>query len=99
MKIADELKCVVKAQSDQTTKVSPFTDACKSAHGLIVSLPDNLFDVGQVTSIPGATSALDKLAGVLLIVDDLNLWIEGQPSVAGSARSPVELLYSTRRRT
>ncbi len=55
-----------------------------TARGLIVSLPDILFDVGEATLKPEAQLALAKLAGILLIMQDLNLRVEGHTDSTGS---------------
>jgi outer membrane protein OmpA-like peptidoglycan-associated protein len=74
----------VDLQGKLQSALSQVADTRESARGLIVSLPDILFDVGQATLKPDATIALAKLAGILLIMDDLNLRIEGHTDSTGS---------------
>ncbi len=50
-----------------------------------MNLPDILFDVGKATLKPEANMALAKLAGILLVMPDLNLRIEGHTDSTGSA--------------
>jgi outer membrane protein OmpA-like peptidoglycan-associated protein len=57
----------------------------ESARGLIVNLPDILFAVGEANLKPEAQIVLAKLAGILLIMQDLNLRIEGHTDSTGSA--------------
>lgn len=57
----------------------------ESARGMIVNLPDILFDTNEATLKPGAKVTLAKLAGILLIMPELNLRIEGHTDSTGSA--------------
>ncbi len=72
-------------QSRLQDALSMVADTRESARGFIVNLPDILFDVGQATLRPDARMALAKLAGILLIMQDLNLRIEGHTDSTGSA--------------
>ncbi|MCG6964112.1 MAG: OmpA family protein [Acidobacteria bacterium] len=64
--------------------LSKVAETQKSARGLIVNLPDILFDVNQATLKPEAQLALAKLAGILLIMPELNLRVEGHTDATGS---------------
>jgi outer membrane protein OmpA-like peptidoglycan-associated protein len=55
-----------------------------SARGFIVNLPDILFDTNESTLKPDAKIVIAKLAGILLIMQDLNLRIEGHTDSKGS---------------
>jgi outer membrane protein OmpA-like peptidoglycan-associated protein len=66
-------------------------DTRESARGFIVNLPGILFDVGKATLKTDAKVALAKLAGILLIMQDLNLRIEGHTDSTGSASSNLRL--------
>jgi outer membrane protein OmpA-like peptidoglycan-associated protein len=55
-----------------------------SARGMILNLPDILFDVGEATLKPEAKLPIAKLAGILLIMQDLNLRIEGHTDSTGA---------------
>ena len=54
-----------------------------TARGMIVNLPDILFDVNQSTLKPDARLVIAKLAGILLIMQDLNLRVEGHTDATG----------------
>lgn len=71
-------------QGKLQSALSQVADTRESARGLIVSLPDILFDVGEATLKSEATLALAKMAGILLIMDDLNLRIEGHTDSTGA---------------
>ncbi len=63
----------------------------ESARGLILSLPDILFDVNKATLKADTKVPLAKLAGILLIQPELNLRIEGHTDSTGSASYNLEL--------
>lgn len=52
--------------------------------GLIVSMPDVLFDSGQYTLKPAARERLAHIAGIVLAYPDLRLEIEGHTDSVGS---------------
>ncbi len=56
-----------------------------TARGLVVSLPDILFDVDKATLKPEASLALAKLSGILALMHELNLRIEGHTDSTGTA--------------
>ena len=58
-------------------------DTKSTARGMIVNLPDILFDVSQSTLKPDAKLVIAKLAGILLIMQDLNLRVEGHTDSTG----------------
>jgi len=64
--------------------LSKVAETQQSARGLIVNLPDILFDVNQATLKPEAQLVLAKLAGILLIMPELNLRVEGHTDATGS---------------
>jgi outer membrane protein OmpA-like peptidoglycan-associated protein len=55
-----------------------------SARGLIVNLPDILFDTAQSTLRPQAREVISRIAGVLMVQPGLNLKIEGHTDSQGS---------------
>ncbi len=55
-----------------------------SARGYIVNLPDILFDVNKATLKSEAQVALAKLAGILLVMPELNLRVEGHTDSTGT---------------
>ncbi len=71
--------------------LSQVADTRESARGMIVNLPDILFDVGQAALKPEAKLVMAKLAGILLIMADLNLRIEGHTDSTGSASTNLTL--------
>lgn len=64
--------------------LSTVAETRESARGFVVNLPDILFDVSQATLQEEAKYALAKLAGILLIMRDLNLRVEGHTDSTGS---------------
>lgn len=62
-----------------------------SARGIILNLPDILFDVNEATLKPEARIVIAKLAGILLIMKDLNLRIEGHTDSTGSPSYNLKL--------
>jgi outer membrane protein OmpA-like peptidoglycan-associated protein len=65
--------------------LSQVADTHESARGMIVSLPDILFDTDQATLKNEARVVIAKLAGILLILPELNLRVEGHTDSTGSA--------------
>ena len=65
--------------------LSKVADTQQSARGMIVNLPDILFAVNEATLKPETTVVLAKLAGILLIMQDLNLRVEGHTDSTGAA--------------
>jgi outer membrane protein OmpA-like peptidoglycan-associated protein len=55
----------------------------ESARGLIVDMPDVLFDTGQYTLKPGARERLAKVAGILLAYPGLRVQVEGHTDSVG----------------
>lgn len=71
--------------------LSLVADTRNSARGLIVNLPDILFDVNEAALKPEAKIVVAKMAGILLIMQDLNLRIEGHTDSTGSASYNLQL--------
>ncbi|MCB1042405.1 MAG: OmpA family protein [Acidobacteria bacterium] len=65
--------------------LSQVADTRASARGLIVSLPDILFDPNQAQLKPEAQVVIAKLAGILLVMRELTLQAEGHTDATGSA--------------
>lgn len=80
-----------KLQSRLQRALSMVSETRDSARGYIVNLPDILFAVGKATLQTEAKLALAKLAGILLIFQDLNLRIEGHTDATGSAAPNLRL--------
>ncbi len=64
--------------------LSLVADTQSTARGMIVNLPDILFDVNESTLKADAKLVIAKLAGILLIMQELNLRIEGHTDSTGS---------------
>lgn len=64
--------------------LSLVADTRSTARGTIVNLPDILFDLNESTLKPEAKLVIAKLAGILLIMGDLNTRIEGYTDSTGS---------------
>ena len=55
-----------------------------TARGLVVSMPDVLFDSGSYTLKPAARERLARISGIVLAYPDLRLEIEGHTDSVGS---------------
>lgn len=66
--------------------LSQVADTKESARGMIVSLPDILFDVNEATLKNEAKIVIAKLAGIFLVLPELNLRVEGHTDSTGSAQ-------------
>jgi outer membrane protein OmpA-like peptidoglycan-associated protein len=64
--------------------LSHVAETTDSARGYVVSLPDILFDVDEATLKSDARLRLAKLAGILLILPDQSVQIEGHTDSTGS---------------
>jgi outer membrane protein OmpA-like peptidoglycan-associated protein len=71
--------------------LSTVAETSESARGVIVSLSGILFDVGQATLKPESKIAVAKLAGILMVFQNLNLSIEGYTDSTGSAELNMRL--------
>ena len=63
--------------------LSEVADTRSTARGTIINLPDILFDLNESTLKPEAKQVIAKLAGILLIMGDLNTRIEGHTDSTG----------------
>ncbi len=64
--------------------LSQVADTHSSARGMILNLPDILFSIGEADLKPETEVVLAKLSGILLIMQDLNLRIEGHTDSTGA---------------
>jgi len=62
-----------------------------SARGLILNLPDILFDFGKSTLRAEARETLSRIAGVMMVTPGYNLWIEGHTDSIGSDEANLKL--------
>jgi outer membrane protein OmpA-like peptidoglycan-associated protein len=65
-------------------QLSLILETKETARGLIVSMPDVLFDFNQSTLRAGAREKLAKVAGVLLAYPDLQVEVEGHTDNVGT---------------
>src|SRR5882724_3788393 len=63
----------------------------ESARGLIVDMPDVLFDTGKYTLKPGARERLAKVAGILMAYPDLHVQVEGHTDNVGGVEYNQQL--------
>lgn len=79
---------LAREKEDLSTRLqgalSEVADTQNTARGMVVSLPDILFDTDEATLKNDAKVVIAKLAGILLIMPDLNLRIEGHTDSTGS---------------
>ena len=80
-RLAREKAAVV---ADLYGTLSEIADTQRTARGLVVSLPDVLFDFDKATLRPEGTLTLAKLAGVALLVPELEFSIEGHTDSIGT---------------
>jgi outer membrane protein OmpA-like peptidoglycan-associated protein len=74
----EEMRARLLAQLNQVLQTRD------SARGLIVSMPDVLFDFNKYTLKPEARERLAKISGIVLAYPDLKLDIEGHTDAIGS---------------
>ena len=67
-----------------TGALSEVAQITQTARGVVVSLPDILFDTNKATLKPNAQVALGKLAGIVSVFPNINLRIEGHTDSTGS---------------
>ena len=67
-----------------TGALSEVATISQSARGVVVNLPDILFDTNQATLKQNAQVALGKLSGILSLFPKINLRIEGHTDSTGS---------------
>jgi outer membrane protein OmpA-like peptidoglycan-associated protein len=71
--------------------LSHVAETRNSARGYVVNLPDILFDVNEATLKTDAKQAIAKLAGILLVIPDLKVVVEGHTDSTGSEEYNLEL--------
>ena len=70
----------------------------KTARGVVVSLPDILFDTNKATLKQNAQVALAKLAGIVSVFPNINLRVEGHTDSTGTDAINVPSLAGPRER-
>jgi outer membrane protein OmpA-like peptidoglycan-associated protein len=83
-------KAKVKAERDELEArlggaLAQIMSVRESARGIVMDLGDVLFDVNKATLKPQARETLAKLSGILLVLPDVNLRIEGFTDSTGTA--------------
>jgi outer membrane protein OmpA-like peptidoglycan-associated protein len=88
-KLQAERDALAKRLSSALSKVAETQD---SARGVILSLSSGiLFDVNKSALKPAAEVALAKLAGIMLMIPDMNLRIEGYTDSSGKDETNIRL--------
>jgi outer membrane protein OmpA-like peptidoglycan-associated protein len=87
--LGEQAAALAREKADLSARLegalSAVADTQSTARGMIVSLPDILFDTNEATLKNEARIVIAKLAGILLILPELNLRIEGHTDATGSA--------------
>jgi len=73
-----------EARAKLQSALSVVVETRETARGLIVNLPDILFDVDKATLKAQAREILSKVCGILLVAGNYNLSIEGHTDSTGS---------------
>jgi outer membrane protein OmpA-like peptidoglycan-associated protein len=86
----------VQAEKDELSgrlesALSHVADTTDSARGYVVNLPDILFDVNESSLKTDARLVLAKLAGILLIMPEQQVAIEGHTDSTGGAEYNLDL--------
>lgn len=66
------------------TALSSVAQITQTARGVVVSLPDILFDTNKATLKPNAQIAMGKLAGIVSVFPNINLRVEGHTDSTGT---------------
>ena len=72
------------ARSRLRNALNQVVETRESARGVVVNLPDILFSSGRSSLRPKAREVLSRLAGILLVMPDFQLSIEGHTDSTGS---------------
>lgn len=66
------------------TALSSVAQITQTARGVVVNLPDILFDTNKATLKPNAQVAMGKLAGIVSVFPNINLRVEGHTDSTGT---------------
>jgi outer membrane protein OmpA-like peptidoglycan-associated protein len=85
---AEQARLQTEQQAQQTRQrlldqLNQVLKTRETARGLIVDMPDVLFDTGKHTLKPGARERLAKVAGILQAYPDLHVQVEGHTDNVG----------------
>jgi outer membrane protein OmpA-like peptidoglycan-associated protein len=72
------------ARARMQTALAAVVETRETARGIIVNLPDILFDVDKATLKPQAREILSKVCGIMQVVGEYDLSIEGHTDSTGS---------------
>lgn len=72
-----------QARARMQAALTAIVETRETARGIIVNLPDILFDVDKATLKPQAREVLSKVCGIMQVVGDYDLSIEGHTDSTG----------------
>lgn len=94
-RLAAEREAIQKERDELASKLkgalSSVAETTETARGLIVNLAGVLFDVNKATLKPDSQLKLAKLAGILMVFQDMKLSIEGHTDSTGSEELSLRL--------
>jgi len=73
-----------QAREKLQNALSSIVETRQTVRGIIVNLPDILFDVDKATLKPQAREVLSKICGIIQVAGDYNLSIEGHTDSTGA---------------
>jgi outer membrane protein OmpA-like peptidoglycan-associated protein len=86
--LQEQNQALVKERDDLAAQLdhalSSVAQITKTARGVVVNLPDILFDLNKATLKPNTQVALAKLAGIVQLFPKINLRIEGYTDSTGT---------------
>ncbi len=93
---AEQARLQTEQQAQQTRQrlldqLNQVLQTRETARGLIVDMPDVLFDTGKHTLKPGARERLAKIAGILQAYPDLHVEVEGHTDNVGGVEFNQQL--------
>ena len=93
---ADQARLQAEQEKEQTRarllqQLNQVLQTRESARGLIVDMPDVLFDTAKYTLKPGARERLAKVAGILMAYPDLHVQVEGHTDNVGGVEYNQQL--------
>ena len=68
-----------------TQQLNEVLETRQTSRGVIINMPDVLFDTGKYSLKPGTRERLSKVAGILTAYPDLHVTVEGHTDNTGSA--------------
>jgi len=80
-----------QARAEMQRALSAIAETRETARGLIVNLPDILFDFNRASLRPQAREILSKITGILLVARGYRLSIEGHTDSVGSDEYNLKL--------